>query len=106
MHSNTEEEPEPQRNEAYLKCHYEKGLFSEEYVIQFRQVPARRNGFNWMFVDRTYAIPTENGEGLARIASMQDECYRVVLYHMGDNSPRYVYKEDVVSLGGRIETIQ
>ena len=81
-----------------LKCRYVEGMFSNEYIIQFKvAVPTSES---WMIVDKNEVIKLEGNEGLVKLIELQtvgNKCL-VGLNDAGDRriSRRYVPKEEIV----------
>jgi len=82
--------------EAFLKCRYGEGMFSHEYMVQFRLRPQLVGDYNWMFVNKEDVVPLQKHEGLVRLVNFLDEgdSYVVGINDVGDHrvSRKRVYK--------------
>jgi len=66
----------------YLKCTYGKGLFKEEYLINFNSANQ-----NWCSVNKTDIIPLDekNGYVKCQLASKQEREAIIVINDVGDH---------------------
>ena len=71
---------------TYLRCEYQKGMFSHEYMIRFKPTDQRQT--DWMFVNKEDVIPDTDTTGVMRlkaIYSKTDGIARIGINDVGDH---------------------